>query len=48
MKYTHCKNASKHVFVIIIASMCPLITQALDQQPQTKQKNSISVDDMSW
>jgi len=44
MKHTHCKNTSKHVFATIIASMCPLITQALDQQPQTNQKNSISVE----
>lgn len=44
MKYTHCKSRSKHIFATVIASMCPLITQALDQQPQTKQKSSISVE----
>ena len=43
-KNTHHKNVSNNVFATIITLMCPLITQALDQQPQIEQKNSISVE----
>ena len=41
---THQKNIGNNIFATIITFMCPLTTQALDQQPQIKQKNSISVE----
>ena len=44
MKYTHCKNTGKHVFATVIASMCPLITQASTQQLSVEQKNTISIE----
>jgi len=41
---THYKNIGHNIFATIIALTCPLSTQALDQQPQIKQKNSVSVE----
>jgi len=43
-KNTHHNNLHNHVCAIFITFMCPLATQALDQQPQIKQKESISIE----
>ena len=43
-KNTLHRNISHNIFATIIIFMCPLTTQALYQQPQIKQKDSISVE----
>jgi len=41
---THHKNVNHNVFATIITFICPLATQAVDQQPQIEQKDSIAVE----
>ncbi len=43
-KSTHYKNIGHNIFATVITLMCPLATQALDQQSQIKQKNNILVE----
>jgi len=43
-KNTHKKITRNNIFATLIAFTYPLITQALDQQPSTKQKDSTSVE----
>jgi len=43
-KNIHHKNVSNNVPATIITFMCSLTTQALDQQPQIQQKDSIAVE----